>query len=82
MGSSQMGRRCRGSASSPPGLGRSSPSGSASGHAPTRSTASRMRQSNWSNSSGRSDNSPGWRPSSPGFFRLPTLRKMDRSLAT
>eukprot|EP00974_Lingulodinium_polyedra_P013399 1296787-Lingulodinium_polyedra.AAC.1 len=40
IGGSQIGRRCVGSASSPPGFGSRRPTGWASGHAPASSTVS------------------------------------------
>eukprot|EP00974_Lingulodinium_polyedra_P057680 5552081-Lingulodinium_polyedra.AAC.1 len=79
MGSSQMGLRCIGSASSPPGFGRSRPSGRRSGQAPASSTASRTAQRNSRTSSGNSDSSPAYRPSMPGFFLRPIFRKIARS---
>eukprot|EP00974_Lingulodinium_polyedra_P092324 8945721-Lingulodinium_polyedra.AAC.1 len=68
-----------GPASSPPGFGRTRPSGWASGHAPASSTASNTTQGISSNLSGRSESSPTYRPSSPGCLRLPIFRKMARS---
>eukprot|EP00974_Lingulodinium_polyedra_P019878 1921540-Lingulodinium_polyedra.AAC.1 len=58
MGSSQMGRRCMGSASSPPGFGRRRPSGPSPGQAPASSTASSTPASSVKSSSGRSASSP------------------------
>eukprot|EP00974_Lingulodinium_polyedra_P125951 11196434-Lingulodinium_polyedra.AAC.1 len=66
-----MGRRCMGSKPSPPGLGSSSPSGPAPGHAPAISMALRMSASICSSSSGRSASSPAYLPSSPGRLRRP-----------
>eukprot|EP00974_Lingulodinium_polyedra_P093995 9107788-Lingulodinium_polyedra.AAC.1 len=61
MGSSQMGLRCVGSASSPPGFGSSRPSGRRSGQAPASSTAARTEQRSSRISSGKSDSSPAYR---------------------
>eukprot|EP00974_Lingulodinium_polyedra_P050260 4833636-Lingulodinium_polyedra.AAC.1 len=65
MGSNQIGLRCIGSASSPPGLGRSNPSGCNSGHAPASSTAPSTERRSSRISAGRSDRSPAYRPSIP-----------------
>eukprot|EP00974_Lingulodinium_polyedra_P123415 11186680-Lingulodinium_polyedra.AAC.1 len=58
IGNSRMGRRCMGSAWSPPGFGSSRPSGCTSGQPPARSTASSTAQSSSSSSSGSRDSSP------------------------
>eukprot|EP00974_Lingulodinium_polyedra_P078901 7642458-Lingulodinium_polyedra.AAC.1 len=58
VGRSQMGRLCIGSASSPPDLGSSRPSGPTSGHAPASSTASRTTASSSKSSSGNNESSP------------------------
>eukprot|EP00974_Lingulodinium_polyedra_P039874 3826929-Lingulodinium_polyedra.AAC.1 len=71
-----------GSASSPPGLGSSKPSGPASGHAPASSTASRTTASNSSSSSGSRASSPAYRPSRPGLLRRPIFLKMARRRET
>eukprot|EP00974_Lingulodinium_polyedra_P084740 8203402-Lingulodinium_polyedra.AAC.1 len=61
MGSSHMGLRCMGSASSPPGFGRSRPSGCRSGHAPASSTTSRTAHRTSRTSSGSNESSPTYR---------------------
>eukprot|EP00974_Lingulodinium_polyedra_P063407 6121477-Lingulodinium_polyedra.AAC.1 len=65
MGSSQIGRRCMGSASSPPGFGSKRPSGPTPGHSPASSRASSTSARSARSSSGRSASSPANRPSSP-----------------
>eukprot|EP00974_Lingulodinium_polyedra_P115306 11154768-Lingulodinium_polyedra.AAC.1 len=82
IGRSQMGRRCIGSASSPPGLGRSSPSGPTSGQAPASSTASRTTAYSSRSSSGSKESAPAYRPSRPGLLSRPIFLKMARRRGT
>eukprot|EP00974_Lingulodinium_polyedra_P037419 3589134-Lingulodinium_polyedra.AAC.1 len=65
MGSNHIGRRCMGSASSPPGFGSRRPSGPSPGQTPASSRAPNTSASNARSSSGRSASSPAYRPSNP-----------------
>eukprot|EP00974_Lingulodinium_polyedra_P085243 8253195-Lingulodinium_polyedra.AAC.1 len=82
MGRSQIGRRCIGSASSPPGFGSSNPSGPTPGHSPASSTAFRTAASSSRSSSGRSASSPAYLPSRPGRLRRPIFCRTARMSAT